>query len=356
MTRTCKALGNFALLVDHLDVLAIGRALAQAIKEFRPEIVHCWSDFANVIGGLISTELCVPKIVLSQRNMPAFRYVDGPGPYACRDAYCLLADNPNVRMVNNSLAGVISYAKWLDVPNDKIKVVYNGFLSNGIYIRQRNDMESCRLHLGISSDMQVVGAVMRFAAEKDPILWLETAAAIAAARPNVCFVLAGYGALAEQLASAIESLGLAQRFILSGETKDVGLIYGALDVFLLTSRFEGSPNVLIEAQAAGIPVVAPNVGGSSETVLDGKTGIVVGNRRSLNLARAALQILDDPSWRDRAAIEGPIFVSKRFGHQRMIDETVAVYHSEQPGEADGEVRLPRVAAVGEGNSIRVQRR
>jgi glycosyltransferase involved in cell wall biosynthesis len=334
-----QSVGNFALLVDHLDVLAIGRALAQAIKEFRPEIVHCWSDFANVIGGLISTELCVPKIVLSQRNMPAFRYVDGPGPYACRDAYRLLADNPNVRMVNNSLAGVISYSKWLDVPTDKIKVVYNGFLSNGIYIRQRNDMESCRLHLGISSDMQVVGAVMRFAAEKDQILWLETAAAIAAARPNVCFVLAGYGALAEQLASAIESLGLAQRFILSGETKDVGLIYGVLDVFLLTSRFEGSPNVLIEAQAAGIPVVAPNVGGSSETVLDGKTGIIVGNRRPLNLANAVLQILDDHSWRDRAAIQGPIFVSKRFGQQRMIDETIAVYRSKQPGEADGEVRL-----------------
>jgi glycosyltransferase involved in cell wall biosynthesis len=166
-------------------------------------------------------------------------------------------------MVNNSLAGVISYAKWLDVPTDKIKIVYNGFLSNGINIRQRSETEACRRHLGISSDMQVVGAVMRFAAEKDPILWLETAAVIAAARPNICFVLAGYGELEEQLAPTIEGLGLGQRFILSGETKDVGLIYGALDVFLLTSRFEGSPNVLIEAQAAGIPVVAPNVGGTA---------------------------------------------------------------------------------------------
>jgi glycosyltransferase involved in cell wall biosynthesis len=334
-----QSVGNFAQLVDHLDVLAIGRALAQGIKEFRPEIIHCWSDFANVIGGLISTDLGVPKVVLSQRNMPAFRYVDGAEPYACRDAYRLLAHHPNVTMVNNSLAGAVSYATWLDIPTDKIKVVYNGFLSNGIYIRQRSETKACRLHLGISSDMHVVGAVMRFAAEKDPILWLETAAAIAVARPNVCFVLAGYGELAEQLALTIESLGLAQRFILSGEKKDVGLIYGALDVFLLTSRFEGSPNVLIEAQAAGIPVVAPDVGGTSETVLDGKTGVVVGNRRPLNLANAVLQILDDPSWRDRAAIHGPIFVSKRFGHQRMIDETIAVYHSKQPSEAHGDARL-----------------
>ena len=105
------------------------------------------------------------------------------------------------------------------------------------------------------------------------------------------------------------------------------MIYGAMDVFLMSSRFEGIPNVLIEAQAAGIPVVAPNVGGTSEAVLDGIAGIVVADRRASTLAKAALQIVDDPTWRERAAAHGPTFVSKRFGHSRMIDETIAVYAS-----------------------------
>jgi glycosyltransferase involved in cell wall biosynthesis len=316
---------KFAQLVDHLDVIAIARALAQTIKEFRPAIVHCWSDFANVIGGLVSTNLRVPKVVLGQRNVPAFRYVDGIAPYVCREAYRLLAQNSNVSMLNNSSAGLTKYAKWLDVPNDKIKLLYNGFLVNGIHIRNGSEAEVCRRHLGLTKDMQVVGAVMRFSAEKDPHLWLETAAAIAAARPGTCFVLAGYGDLAEQVEHRIQTLGLAERFILPGATKDVGLIYGALDVFLMTSRFEGTPNVLIEAQAAGIPAVAPNVGGTSEALLDGITGLVVGNRRASNLSSAVLQILDDPRWRERAAIHGPAFVSKRFGHQRMIDETIVEY-------------------------------
>jgi glycosyltransferase involved in cell wall biosynthesis len=316
---------KFAQLVDHLDVIAIARALAQTIKEFRPAIVHCWSDFANVIGGLVSTNLRVPKVVLGQRNLPAFRYVDGIAPHACREAYRILAQNPNVSMLNNSSAGLTKYAKWLDVPNDKIKLLYNGFLVNGIHIRNGSEAEVCRRHLGLTKDMQVVGAVMRFSAEKDPHLWLETAAAIAAARPGTCFVLAGYGDLAEQVEHRIQTLGLAERFILPGATKDVGLIYGALDVFLMTSRFEGTPNVLIEAQAAGVPAVAPNVGGTSETLLDGITGLVVGNRRASNLSSAVLQILDDPGWRGRAAIHGPAFVSKRFGHQRMIDETIVEY-------------------------------
>jgi glycosyltransferase involved in cell wall biosynthesis len=173
--------------------------------------------------------------------------------------------------------------------------------------------------------VQVVGAVMRFAAEKDPNLWLETAAAIAAVRPNVRFVLAGYGDLAEQLEHRIQALGLAEKFILRGATKDVGLVYGALDVFLMTSRFEGTPNVLIEAQAAGIPIVAPDVGGTREALLDGVSGIIVDNRRASTLANATLQILDDRSWLERAAAHGPAFVSRRFGHSRMIDETIAVY-------------------------------
>jgi len=171
----------------------------------------------------------------------------------------------------------------------------------------------------------VIGTVMRFAPEKDPHLWLETAAAIAAARPNTRFVLAGYGNLAEQIERRIETLGLAECFILPGAPKDVGLIYGALDVLLLTSRFEGTPNVLIEAQAAGIPVVAPDVGGTSEALLNGVTGILVGNRRASSLASAVLEILENPGWRERAAAQGPAFVSKKFGHQRMIDDTIAAY-------------------------------
>jgi glycosyltransferase involved in cell wall biosynthesis len=93
----------------------------------------------------------------------------------------------------------------------------------------------------------------------------------------------------------------------------------------LTSRFEGTPNVLIEAQAAGIPVVAPDVGGVNEALLDGVTGILVGKRQASSLARAILEILEDPGWKERAATEGPAFVSKRFGHRRMIDDTIAAY-------------------------------
>jgi glycosyltransferase involved in cell wall biosynthesis len=73
---------------------------------------------------------------------------------------------------------------------------------------------------------------------------------------------------------------------------------------VLTSRFEGTPNVVIEAQAAGLPVVAPNVGGTSEALLDGVTGILVRNRQASCLASAVLDILGDPSWAERCTTKG----------------------------------------------------
>ena len=206
-----QSLKPYAHLVDHLDVQAIGNALACVIKDFRPEIVHCWSDLANSIGGLVAVGLGVPKVVLAQRNMPLFRNIDGPEPYACRDSYRLLAPCANVTMLSNSVAGVLAYAKWLDLPNDRIKVLYNGFLPSEFHIRGPTQIEACRRLLGLSSESRVVGAVMRFAAEKDPRLWVDAAAAIAAARPDTCFVLAGYGELEEQARQAIESLGLTEQ-------------------------------------------------------------------------------------------------------------------------------------------------
>jgi len=209
-------LQQFVQLVDQLDVIALGRALARIIREFRPEIVHCWSDFANVVGGLVATNVGVPTVVLGQRNVPAFRYVEGVAPYLCLDAYRLLVQNSNIVMLNNSLAGVTKYMQWLQIPNYKIRLIYNGFLPQGFHIRRGSEAQLCRRRLGLRNEARVIGTVMRFAPEKDPHLWLETAAAIAAARPDTCFVLAGYGNLAKQMERRIETLGLTERFTLAG--------------------------------------------------------------------------------------------------------------------------------------------
>ena len=123
----------------------------------------------------------------------------------------------------------------------------------------------------------------------------------------------------------IDVLGLRDRLVLPGAVTGIGLIYAALDVILLTSMTEGLPNVLIEAQAAGRPVVAADVGGVSEAVADGKTGRVVRGRSPQRLAAAVLDVLGDPSWAARVEAEGPAFVTSRFGLERMVTEMLKIY-------------------------------
>jgi glycosyltransferase involved in cell wall biosynthesis len=322
--RSGNELPRFTSLLEHLNVTQIGEALNRAIRDFQPGVVHCWSDIANVIGGLVSTNIGVPRIVLSQRNVPPFR-MGVPKSNLYRDAYQLLMRNPNVVLINNSRANTAEYEAWLDLPSGTINLIYNGFSPRSICIRTKRDAAMCRRSFGLRDGTRVVGAVMRFAAEKDPLLWLETAAAIAATYPDVRFLLAGYGELADVIAGKVHELGMAERVILPGPTADVGFMYALMDVFLMTSRFEGVPNVLTEAQAAGVPVVAPMVGGTAEALSNGKTGLLVNDRLVQNLAGAVLKILDEPHWQESASVYGPAFVAERFGQSRMIHETLALY-------------------------------
>jgi glycosyltransferase involved in cell wall biosynthesis len=309
------------------DIATICTALAAAIEEFRPRVVHCWSDLANLVGGFVSTKLAVPRVVLAQRTLPPPFWCDVLEASLYRKAYRMLAGHTAVSMLNNSAVSIREFARWIGLPNETIKLVYNGFLPSSMHIRKPHERGACRVQLGLPSSARVVGAVMRFAPEKDTDLWLETAAAIAAALPDVHFVLAGYGHdnIAEQIRRKGARLGLAHRLVMPGTVADVGLIYGALNVLLLASRAENVPNVMIEAQAAGVPVVGPDVGGIPEAMWDGVTGVLAGERSAEGLAAAALQVLSSPDWLESVAGNGPAFVALRFGQKRMVRETIAIY-------------------------------
>jgi glycosyltransferase involved in cell wall biosynthesis len=303
------------------------KAIARAIDEFDPGAVNCWSDYANVIGGLVAAHRGVPRIVLGLRTTPPL-WLTAAQCADYRRAYLMLIKMPGLRLVNNSQRSALEFERWLGLANGTIGVVYNGFLSSLVQAGTAEEKAAHRARLGIPPHAPVVGTLMRLVPQKDPELWLETAAVVAQARPNAHFLLGGYGhpGVADGLAALAGRLGLGDRLVMTGAVTDIGAIYNAMDVFLMTSRFENTPNTLIEAQAAGIPVVGPDVGGVCETMLDQVTGILVQERYANKLAAAVLQILDAP---DRlpvtARAQGPAFVAHRFSHERMVREMIAIY-------------------------------
>jgi glycosyltransferase involved in cell wall biosynthesis len=141
----------------------------------------------------------------------------------------------------------------------------------------------------------------------------------------------GDGTMRGRLERAASRLGLSGRLVLPGAIADVVLGLAVLDLLLLTSAQEGTPNVVLEATSLGVPVVATDAGGTAEAVLDGRTGLLV---REASIPPASLvaaladavdRILTGGIPIDRLLVEGPEFIESRFGTDRMVSEMLALY-------------------------------
>jgi glycosyltransferase involved in cell wall biosynthesis len=302
------------------DFLVDVANLYQELIRLRPEVMHAWLDWSNTRAGLAAALAGVPRIVLSGRNVnPTHFALYQPYMDPVYEALCAL---PNVVLLNNSRAGAESYAEWLRLAPDRIKVIYNGLDMGPIDDDAASEVKN---GLGIPQDAPLVGGVFRFYPEKRPLLWVEVAARVLRAQPDTWFVLFGQGILEPQIAKAARDLGIGQRLILPGITGDVLPVMRALDVFLLTSYGEGVPNVVLEAQWAGTPVVATRAGGVSEALDLGMSGWIVDPPDADQLAGCVSWLLGDPGARAQARSAGPELIRARFGLQRMIDETAQAY-------------------------------
>lgn len=294
-------------------------------KRIRPEVVHTWLDEINVSAGLAAAVVGVPHIVLSCRslnpeNFAFFR------PYM-RPLYRALVRLPNIVMLNNSDAGARDYERWLGLSEGKVRVVHNGFdFSSLLATAELNALASAvRSRLGIAGDAKVIGTVMRFSEEKRPLLWLEAAAAVHASEGSAQFLVVGDGSMREEIEAAIKQYGLSHAVHLVGYQEHIAASIAAMDVFLLTSRVEGLPNVLIEAQTLGVPVVTTLVGGVAETFQNGVTGLAVNEASGPALAAALLAILRDSHFMARTRELAPTIARDRFSLDQMLEGTLRAY-------------------------------
>ena len=170
-------------------------------------------------------------------------------------------------------------------------------------------------------DGPLVGNVARLAEQKGQRTLLEAAAEL----PGVKFAIVGEGELRGELERRTDELGLHDRVLFTGARDDVPDLLATFDVFAFPSLFEGLCLAVIEAQAAGVPVVATPVGGIRETVVDGETGLLVPPQDPQALAAAIRRLLDDRELAGRLAAEARRRVHERFSVQRMVEETLALY-------------------------------
>ncbi len=289
----------------------------------KPKVVHCWLDHGNIWGGIAAVLAGVPRVILSTRNVnPSnfpYLYSEYMGPW-----YKWLMASPRLRMLNNSSPGADSYAQWLDYDRSKIDVVLNGVNLSHLKPATAEERAKIRKELNIPQDAIVVVGAFRLSEEKRPELFVETFAKARKNHPNIYGVLMGEGPYIDQVNAAIKKHKLEDCFFAIGRRTDLPIVMTSMDVFLHTAFWEGTPNVVLEAQQMGLPVVVTDSGGTIHAVDNGVTGLMVEKNDTQGLAKALDEVISNiDTWKQRAK-NSHEFVAKKFGIARMVDETLAI--------------------------------
>jgi len=310
-----------------LNVLKAGAGsqtafLVERLRAHRPEVVLVMSFRYDLGAALAASIVGVPRIVVSARgDVPA---AGSALDHFSKGPYQAVLARKRISLSTNSPATARACAEWLGTPPNDIAAVKNGVDVEGLRSRRHPAATAAyRDRLHIPDSARIVGSVFNAKKEKRPELWIQAASIIAAWAPDVVFVVVGRGFGRDHGFASLIPPELETRFHWPGVQEDVPNWLDMMDVVLLTSVTEGTPNVLLEAQALGKPVVATAVGGIAETFLPGETGILLSAHPTpVEVADAVMQVLNDPAYALRADEQGPAFIRRHFGIERMAAELV----------------------------------
>jgi L-malate glycosyltransferase len=331
-----RALGHRTLLVAHsegelrqrakegLDLVALAPKtemdltaawrLSRIIKQLKPDIVHAHDPHGVAMAGLalsMSTQLVKPPLVAARRvdfhlrgsSLSRWKY---------RQVDCFLCASEAIRQM---LIGD-------GVPAARAVTVHEG-----IDLDRVDSAPPANLHqdLWLPHQAPIVGNVAALVAHKGQRHLIEAARLVRPQVPDARFVIAGEGELRPALERQIKDHHLEKHVLLAGFRPDVLSVHKAFDIFVMSSVTEGLGTSLLDAMAAGKPVVATRAGGIPEVVIDGETGFLVPPRDHDAMAGAIVKLLKDDALRHRMGKAGRARVQTAFSAERMVQETLRVY-------------------------------
>jgi glycosyltransferase involved in cell wall biosynthesis len=313
------------------DVRAVVEVF-QLLRQFRPAIVHTHMAKAGAVGRLAT--LIYNRTVARERRARLVHTYHGhvlEGYFSSGITSLFLAIERLLARATDRIVAISPRIReeLLDElrigRRDQYRVVPLGFDLRELTSIDATVRQTARDTLHIPRDAPVVTTVGRLTPIKQHGLFLETAALIAASEPRTVFLIVGDGELRRALEEQARALGIADRTRFLGWRRDLAVIYGATDVFLLTSRNEGTPVALIESLAAGVPGVSTDVGGVRDVIDSDEVGLVAPPGDARSLAEQTLSLLADPTRRCAMGERGRQSVVSRYRIDRLVDDIEALY-------------------------------
>jgi glycosyltransferase involved in cell wall biosynthesis len=308
------------------DVRAL-RALVQLFRRERPDVVGTHMSKAGALGRVAARLAGVP-VVVHTYHAKAFYVFDR----RWKETATIVAERGLTRLSSGSI--VVSNKQrqdFIDLRIDRperLRVVRYGLKLDRL-LNASSLPRTLREEIGAPSDARLVGVVGRLVKIKGQDVFIRAAVELARRHPDVLFVLAGGGDGRAEFEALVGELGLRERFRFLGWRRDVPNVLANLDVVVLptVNDFEGTPLAVIEALAAERPVVATDVGGVSEVVRNGETGLLIPIRDPAAIAAAVTRLLEHPEEGRAMAARGRELVSAQYREADMI-AAVETYYRE----------------------------
>jgi glycosyltransferase involved in cell wall biosynthesis len=288
---------------------------ARALRRGRIDVVHGYQWRPALVGALAARLAGVPLRLASKRSLTGDdRQAGRAWRHIARQVDTVIV-NADALRVEGEQRGM--RCRW-------------ALLQNGVdteHFRLAPPDPDARAALGLDPQRPVVGTIGRLEDRKGHDQLLRAAGTMLAGgngrRPQI--VIVGDGPLREKLQAQAESLGVADSVRFAGTVADVRPSLAAMDVFVLPSHAEGMSNALMEAMAAARPVVATAVGGNTEVVVDGKTGVLIPPADPMAIADAIAALLRDPARAAGLGAAAREFVTQRFGARARVAELEQLY-------------------------------
>jgi len=303
--------GGAAALINFLPGLLL---LIRLLRRISPAILHCFLFRANLLGRIAGSIAGVPVVISSVRVIEAgsvFKNAIDRLTAALTDKYIAVSDAARAYTIKHS-----------NVSPQKIITIYNGIDSRNTCL----EAPVSRRDLAVDEKDVVLAIIGRLHKQKGHLLLLEALPFILPKAPRTRVLFCGAGREEARLREIVAHRGLAEHVRFLGLIENASQILPHIDVLVLPSLWEGMPHVVLEAMAAGRPVVASRIAGMGELVEDGKTGILFRSGDPRSLAEALLKLITN---RELARTMGDAArerVMKNFQLKETVQKTVRLYH------------------------------
>jgi glycosyltransferase involved in cell wall biosynthesis len=311
-----------ALVHDTPHLFAATRELTAWLRNLEADVLLCQGYKADLLGRLAARRAGVPVAAVSRG------WTGETLKVRCYEAI----DRLGLRWMDRVVQGQAEKVFRAGVSPHKVLVIHNA-ICTGRFTHLDAGERQRLLGMFDRPVNRVIVAAGRLSPEKGFAVLVEAAGRVAAANPGVGFVLFGDGILRKDLENRIRNVGLVGSFVLAGFRDDLDRILPFADLLVQSSYTEGLPNVVLEAFAAGVPVVATAVGGTPEVVEDGVSGVLVQPGDTAGLAEGILGVLARDGQRREMGRRGRECVRQHFtfaaqaaAYQKLFAELVGEQH------------------------------